>query len=191
MNNNLISIPDDRLETRFEDAKPLYTLSQALTEANRCLFCYDAPCITACPTSIDIPGFIRKITTGNIHGAARTIFKSNMLGVSTARVCPVEELCAGACVLTERPINIGRLQRYATETMLEREKNNRRRLFEAKPLNGHRVALIGAGPASLACASYLALNGIHAVIFEKDNLVGGLNMTGIAPYKIQSPDIKD
>jgi len=190
MGKNLVNLPVDRLETRFEDAKPLYTESEALTEANRCLFCYDAPCITACPTSIDIPGFIRKLTTGNIRGAAQTIFKSNILGVSTARVCPVEELCAGACVLTERPINIGRLQRYATETMLEWERNNNRQLLEAKPLNGHKVALIGAGPASLSCAAYLALNGIQPVIFEKDNLVGGLNMTGIAPYKIQSPDIK-
>ena len=129
MGKNLVNLPVDRLETRFEDAKPLYTESEALTEANRCLFCYDAPCITACPTSIDIPGFIRKLTTGNIRGAAQTIFKSNILGVSTARVCPVEELCAGACVLTERPINIGRLQRYATETMLEWERNNNRQLL--------------------------------------------------------------
>jgi glutamate synthase (NADPH/NADH) small chain len=98
MDKSIVSIPEIRLETSFEDAKPLYTETEALTEANRCLFCYDAPCIRACPTSIDIPAFIRKITTGNIRGAAQMIFRSNLLGVSTARVCPVEELCAGACV---------------------------------------------------------------------------------------------
>ena len=191
MDKSFVSIPKSRLETRFKDAKPLYTETEALTEANRCLFCYDAPCITACPTSIDIPGFIRKITTGNIRGAAKTIFRSNLLGVSTARVCPVEELCAGACVLTERPINIGRLQRFAVETALKWERDSNRQLFKTKPQNDHKVALIGAGPASLSCAAYLALNGIHPVIFEKDNLPGGLNMTGIAPYKIQSIDIKN
>ncbi|MEE9190748.1 MAG: FAD-dependent oxidoreductase [Candidatus Neomarinimicrobiota bacterium] len=191
MDKSFVSIPEARLETRFKDAKPLYSETEALTEANRCLFCYDAPCITACPTSIDIPGFIRKITTGNIRGAAQTIFRSNLLGVSTSRVCPVEELCAGACVLTERPINIGRLQRYATETALEWEENNNQKLFNAKPSNDHKVALIGAGPASLSCAAYLALNGIQPVIFEKDTIPGGLNITGIAPYKTQSTDIKN
>ena len=112
----------DRLEVSLGDGKPLYTHSEALIEANRCLFCYDAPCIAACPTSIDIPAFIKKIASENVRGSAQTILGANMLGVSCARVCPVEELCAGDCVyndLNHLPIAIGRLQRYATETALE------------------------------------------------------------------------
>ena len=175
----------------FSDAKPIYKDSEAFIEANRCLYCYDAPCIKACPAGIDIPTFIRKIATGNIRGSARTIFSANMMGASTARVCPVEVLCVGACVyndLNHRPIQIGRLQRYATERALTAEKGTGRRLFTPGADQGKQVALVGAGPASLACAAYLALEGVTAVIYEKDNLPGGLNTAGIAPYKFQADD---
>lgn len=178
-----------RLETDFPESKPLYTESEALIEANRCLFCYDAPCTKACPADIDIPSFIRKIKTGNIRGAAKTIFSSNMMGISTSQVCPVEELCAGACVFldyNESPINIGRLQRFAVDQAMHIEKSSGRKLFQSHPDRHKKVALIGAGPASLACASYLALEGVHPVIFEKNDLPGGLNLTGIAPYKFKS-----
>ncbi|NOZ03586.1 MAG: FAD-dependent oxidoreductase, partial [FCB group bacterium] len=186
-----MKIPDTRLETRFTDAKPLYTESEAWIESNRCLYCYDAPCVKACPAGIDIPGFIRKIATGNIRGAARTIFKVNLFGLSTARVCPVEELCAGACVYNyydRRPINIGRLQRFATERAIRWEEESGKALFVPKAPVNRKVALIGAGPASLACAAYLALEGVRTVVFERDEFPGGLNTTGIAPYKMQSPD---
>ena len=114
-------LPDGRLEQRFSESKPAYSQAEAVTEANRCLYCVDAPCIKACPTGIDIPNFIHKIGTGNTTGAARTILKENILGASCARVCPVEVLCAGACVYNawhREPIAIGRLQRFATESTL-------------------------------------------------------------------------
>ncbi len=185
------ALADNRLEQQFSDAKPLYTASEAIIEANRCLYCHDAPCITACPTGIDIPAFIRKIATGNIRGSAKTIFRVNMAGASTARVCPVEELCVGACVyngFNETPIHIGRLQRYAVSAALEAEESSGRRLFTPKPDCGRKVALIGAGPASLVCAAHLALEGVTPIIYERDPLPGGLNTTGIAPYKFQSGD---
>jgi len=185
---------DVRLESRLEDAKPRYDKGEALAEANRCLFCYDAPCIAACPTAIDIPKFIKQIASDNLRGSARTILSANMLGVSCARVCPVEELCAGACVYNDfnhQPIEIGRLQRYATELALADESAGGRKLFEPKPRNGKKVALIGAGPASLACAAHLALAGVEAVIFERDRLPGGLNTTGVAPYKLKAEDALD
>ncbi|MDJ0837193.1 MAG: NAD(P)-dependent oxidoreductase [Acidobacteriota bacterium] len=184
----------DRLESKFPDAKPLYTESEAYYEANRCLFCYDAPCISACPTGIDVPGFIRKIATGNIKASARTIFEANMLGTSCSRVCPVEVLCAGACVFNDlngEPIHIGRLQRYATEKALFDEAETGRKLFEPKPDTGKKVALIGAGPASLACAAYLALEGVKPTIFERGKLPGGLNTTGVAPYKLHAESSLD
>ena len=137
--------------------------TEAIIEANRCLFCYDAPCIKACPTGIDIPRFIKKIATGNIRGSAKVIFEANMLGLSTARVCPVDVLCVGACVyndLNHTPIQIGRLQRYATERALVQEHAANWNLFTPEPARDRKVALIGAGPASLACAAYLALETI-------------------------------
>lgn len=158
---------------------------EAVAEANRCLFCFDAPCIAACPTAIDIPQFIRKIATDNVESSARTIFEANILGTSCARVCPVEVLCVGACVynhLDQPPIQIGRLQRYATDAAMERGT----RFFSAGPDSGKHVALIGAGPASLAAAHELRRRGHKCTIYEKRSTIGGLNATGVAPYKMQA-----
>lgn len=180
------ALPTDRWEHDLEDHKPLYDAVSAKAEADRCLYCADAPCIKACPTSIDIPTFIKKIASGNLRGSARTILEQNLLGYSCARVCPVEVLCVGDCVLNavdHKPIAIGRLQRYAVEHGQTGEP-----LFTAKPRGSRKVALIGAGPASLACAGVLALNGVEAIIFEKRALPGGLNSTAIAPYKLQVED---
>ncbi len=192
--NKQNTLPANRLENRFADEKPLYSDTEALIEGNRCLFCYDAPCIKACPAEVNIPVFIHKIVSGNLRGAARTIFETNPLGVSTARVCPVEVSCAGACVLNEqngKPVNIGRLQRYATEKGLSSAEARQMPLFTpAKALN-KSVALIGAGPASLSCAATLALAGVKSVIYEKRALPGGLNVSGIAPYKLDSASAMD
>ncbi|UQA60236.1 FAD-dependent oxidoreductase [Polyangium aurulentum] len=179
--------PEGRLEERFEEKNPPYDDAEAIAEANRCLYCVDAPCIKACPTAIDIPTFIRKIATGNVKGAARTILSQNLLGKSCGQVCPVEVLCAGACVYNDwerEPIRIGRLQRYAVETAIAKDPA----LYQAKPQTGKRVALIGAGPASIAAAGWLALEGHEAVIYERKELPGGLNTLGIAPYKMKVED---
>jgi glutamate synthase (NADPH/NADH) small chain len=186
-------IAKERLERELPDAKPLLTPGEARAEAERCLFCHDAPCVTACPTEIDIPLFIKKIASGNVTGSATTIFESNILGYSCARVCPVEVLCVGACVYNDwhrAPIQIGKLQRYATETVLARAAKAGKVPLAPKPKSAasKRVALIGGGPASLACAAYLTLEGHHAVIFERGRLPGGLNTTGVAPYKLHSED---
>ena len=181
----------DRLETALHDKKPLYSSAEAKAEADRCLYCADAPCIKACPTEIDIPTFIKKIASGNVRGAAATIFEQNLLGHSCARVCPVEVLCAGDCVYNaweREPIHIGRLQRYATETATKAEEAGAPKLFTPKPRSGQKVARVGAGPASLAFAGTLALEGFEATVFEKRAVPGGLNTTGIAPYKLQADD---
>jgi glutamate synthase (NADPH/NADH) small chain len=179
-------VPEGRLETRLPDAKPTYAPGEAVAEAHRCLYCHDAPCVAACPTGIDVPGFIRKIGTGNVRGAARTILSANLLGYSCARVCPVEVLCVGACVYNEwhrtPPIQIGRLQRYAVETVFA--SGGGAALFTKAPRTAKRVACVGAGPASLAAAGYLALEGVEVTLFEKRKLAGGLNTTGVAPYKM-------
>lgn len=174
-----------RLESRLPDHKPTYTPGQAIAEANRCLYCHDAPCVAACPTGIDIPGFIQKIATGNLRGSARTILAANILGYSCARVCPVEVLCAGSCVHQhqgQKTIAIGRLQRYAVEEAFER--GDAASLLRKRPANGRKVACVGAGPASLACAGYLALEGFAVDVYEQRPLAGGLNTTGVAPYKM-------
>jgi glutamate synthase (NADPH/NADH) small chain len=181
------ALPAGRLEERFAEQVPALSQAEALAEANRCLFCHDAPCVTACPTGIDVPRFIRKIATGNLAGSARTILEANLLGYSCARVCPVEVLCVGACVynaLGQPPIAIGRLQRYGVERGLAA----RRPLLARKPRRPGRVALIGGGPASLACAGTLALEGVEAVVFERGKLGGGLNTRGVAPYKMPAGD---
>ena len=179
-----------RLEATLPDAKPVYTPGEAVAEANRCLYCHDAPCVTACPTGIDIPGFIRRIGTGNVRGSAHTILGANLLGYSCARVCPVEVLCVGACVYNawhrSPPIAIGRLQRYAVESVLDDGSANA--LLPRAPATGRKVACVGAGPASLACAGYLALEGVAVTLFEKRALPGGLNATGVAPYKLHAED---
>jgi dihydropyrimidine dehydrogenase (NAD+) subunit PreT len=180
-------LPPGRAEEGFEDKKPLYSPAEALTEANRCLYCVDAPCIKACPTAINIPEFIRKIGTGNIKGAARTILTANILGQSCAQVCPVEVLCAGSCVYTgwgREPIAIGRLQRFAVETTLAKKP----KLFEARPPTGKKIALVGSGPASIAAAGLLALEGHTCIIYERKAIPGGLNTLGIAPYKFKGPE---
>jgi glutamate synthase (NADPH/NADH) small chain len=185
MARDVSKLPAERAETVFDDFKPPYTPAQAVVEANRCLFCSDAPCVHACPTEIEIPQFIRKIATSNLRGSAKTIFEANILGMSCARVCPVEVLCVGACVHNEQgvpPIQIGKLQRYATDHAYERGW----RFFEAGPDSGKSVALVGAGPASLACAHELRRLGHACTIYEKREVSGGLNTTGVAPYKMKA-----
>lgn len=179
--------PPERSETAFADFKDAYDADQAAVEANRCLYCHDAPCMHACPTHIDVAQFIRKIATGNVKGAARTILDANVLGTSCARVCPVEVLCAGACVYHEKglpPIEIGKLQRFATDRALAEGW----RFVQAGADTGRRVALVGGGPASLACAHELRRLGHACVIFEKRPALGGLNATGVAPYKMRGDD---
>jgi glutamate synthase (NADPH/NADH) small chain len=156
---------------------PPLTNNEALVEAHRCLFCYDAPCTQACPTHIDIPRFIKKISTGNLKGSATTIFNSNLLGATCARVCPVQELCEGACVLgaEHRPIMIGRLQRFA----MDYAYGNGNNLVKAGAPTGKRIAVIGAGPAGLSCAGELARKGHAVTIFERHALGGGLSTYGI------------
>src|SRR3954463_14869315 len=169
---------------RMADIAPRYTAQEAVVQANRCLFCFDAPCITACPTGIDVPAFIKKISTSNTSGAARVILRANILGASCARVCPTEVLCEGACVMLDRdadPIKIGRLQRYATDHVYE---NRIPVLRPAAKKSGKRVAIIGGGPAGLGCAAELAQLGHAVVIFEKKPYAGGLNTYGIAYYKM-------
>ena len=182
------TLPEPRLESQIADGKPNYDTGEAVAEANRCLYCHDAPCVTACPTGIDIPTFIRKIGTGNVSGSAKAILSANLLGYSCARVCPVEALCVGACVYNAwhrtPPIAIGRLQRYAVETVFE--NGGAAALLAKAPPNGKHVACVGAGPASLACAGYLALEGCKVTVLEKRALPGGLNITGVAPHKMHA-----
>lgn len=183
------TLPEGRLESRLEDGKPLYSHAEAIAEANRCLYCADAPCVQACPTGIDIPTFIHKIASDNVKGAARTIFADNLLGYSCARVCPVEVLCAGSCVYNHwdrEPIQIGKLQRYATESALAKDSALLARARKAK--NGRKAACVGGGPASLAAAGHLALEGWSVTIFEQRPWAGGLNTTGVAPYKLHAED---
>jgi dihydropyrimidine dehydrogenase (NAD+) subunit PreT len=171
-------------QQNFSDIHPPFeTNDAALVEANRCLFCYDAPCTKLCPTSINIPQFIKQITTQNIKGSAHTILQSNIMGAGCSKVCPVEKLCEGACVynnMNETPINIAKLQRYSTEIAM---KNNWQ-LFTRKPSTGKKVAIIGAGPAGLSCAHTLAKEGVDVTIFEKESKAGGLMTYGIAAYKV-------
>ena len=177
----------------FSDIHPPFENKEAaLVEANRCIFCYDAPCTKSCPTSINIPKFIKQITTDNIKGSAHTIFVSNIFGGGCSRVCPVEKLCEGACVynlLHEQPIEIAKLQRWSTEPAIE----NKWKLFERKtspPLGdggsggGKKVAIVGAGPAGLSCAHVLSRESVDVTVFEKESKGGGLMTYGIAAYKV-------
>ena len=170
-------------EYKFGDARPLLPPAQAVVEANRCFFCHDAPCVEACPTEIDVPGFIRGIATGNIAGAARKILEQNILGGACARVCPTEILCERACVWTEageRPIGIGALQRVATDWQLAQGVHPFTRAAET----GRAVAVVGAGPAGLSCAHGLARLGHAVTVFDAKPKPGGLNEYGIAAYKM-------
>ncbi|NNE04844.1 MAG: NAD(P)-dependent oxidoreductase [Xanthomonadales bacterium] len=162
--------------------EPLNEL-QAIQESARCLFCHDAPCIDACPTDIDIPGFIRKISTGNVKGAAVTILSQNIMGGTCANVCPVEELCEQVCVKNtseEKPVVIGLLQRYATDHLFESGEQP----FARAADTGKHIAVVGAGPAGLACAHRLAMLGHQVTVFESRDKPGGLNEFGIAAYKM-------
>lgn len=180
--NNRLS--GQEYEQNFNDIHPPFeTNDAALIEANRCLFCYDAPCIKSCPTSINIPKFIKQIATENIKGSAHTIFSSNIMGAGCSKVCPVEKLCEGACVynlMDETPIHIAKLQRYSTEIAMEKKWP----LFKRKASTGKRVAIIGAGPAGLSCAHVLSREGIDVTVFEKESKGGGLMTYGIAAYKV-------
>ena len=174
----------DQYEQNFSDIHPPFeTKDAAMVEANRCLFCYDAPCTKSCPTGINVPKFIKQITTDNVKGSAHTIFSSNIMGAGCSKVCPVEKLCEGACVynlMDEEAIPIAKLQRYSTEKAMA----NNWQLFVRKPSTGKKVAIVGAGPAGLSCAHVLAREGVDVTIFEKEAKGGGLMTYGIAAYKV-------
>lgn len=173
----------DAIRRNFSELHEPLTELQAIQESARCLFCHDAPCIEACPTGIDIPGFIRKIASGNVKGAARTILGENIMGNTCGNVCPVEELCEQVCVRNtaeSKPVMIGQLQRYATDHVLE----NWIQLFRRAPSSGRKIAVVGAGPAGLACAHRLAVLGHNVTIYESRAEPGGLNEYGLAAYKM-------
>ena len=180
--NNRLSTED--LALKFADVHPPFEHAEgAAIEADRCINCYDAPCTKSCPTSIDVPLFIKQISSGNIKGSAKTILSSNIMGGGCSKVCPVEKLCEGACVynlLGEEPISIAKLQRYSAEKAIK----GKWELFERKPSNGKKVAVIGAGPAGLACAHALSLQGVEVTVFEKEEKGGGLMTYGVAAYKV-------
>lgn len=172
-----------QIEKNFAEINPALTAAEAMHEANRCLYCFDAPCTRACPTHIDVPSFIKKIASDNLLGSARVIFDANPIGATCARVCPVEVLCEGACVektLLQKPIEIGRLQRYATDYAMEKG----RQIYEKGESNGKSVAIIGSGPAGISCAAYLARLGYEVIVYERKPLAGGLDTYGMAEYKM-------
>jgi glutamate synthase (NADPH/NADH) small chain len=174
--------PDDIRRNFAELHEPLTEL-QAIQESARCLFCHDAPCTEACPTGIDIPGFIRKIASGNVKGAAKTILSENIMGNTCGNVCPVEELCEQVCVRNtseDKPVMIGQLQRYATDHVLE----NWIQLFKRAPVSGRKIAVVGGGPAGLSCAHRLAIFGHNVTVYESRAEPGGLNEYGLAAYKM-------
>ncbi len=174
----------DEYERNFSDIHPPFESGDAaLVEANRCLFCYDAPCTKSCPTEINVPKFIKQIVSGNIKGSAYTIFSANIMGGGCSKVCPVEKLCEGACVfnlMEEKPIAIAKLQRYSTEPAIAENW----KLFTRKPSCGRKVAIVGAGPAGLSCGHVLSREGIDVTIYEKESRGGGLMTYGIAAYKV-------
>jgi glutamate synthase (NADPH/NADH) small chain len=179
----MAEISIEQIERNFAEINPPLSEAEAIFEANRCLYCYDAPCTHACPTHIDVPSFIKKIASGNLTGSARVIFDANPIGATCARVCPVEVLCEGACVektLMDKPIEIGRLQRYATDYAMRNERD----VLKAGTPNGKSIGIIGSGPAGLSCAAYLARLGYAVTIYDKKSLPGGLDTYGMAEYKM-------
>ncbi|GAB2206548.1 NAD(P)-dependent oxidoreductase [Roseibium sp. ROS1] len=176
-------LPEDAYAENFSDLHPLLDQHEAQVEADRCYFCYDAPCMQACPTSIDIPQFIRQISTGNPTGAAKTIFAQNILGGMCARVCPTETLCEQVCVrevAEGKPVKIGELQRYSTDHFMSEFSSTP---FTRAAATGKKVAVVGAGPAGLSCAHRLAVHGHDVTLFDAREKAGGLNEYGIASYK--------
>ena len=175
-------LPHETIAENFDDLHPPLDRHEAAVAADRCYFCHDAPCMTACPTSIDIPLFIRQIATDTPEAAARTIFNQNILGGMCARVCPTEQLCEEVCVrevAEGKPVEIGRLQRYATDRLMAQNGHP----FERAAATGKRVAVVGAGPAGLSAAHRLAMLGHEVTMFEARKKPGGLNEYGIAAYK--------
>jgi len=180
--------PSEEIGRRFSEIHPALEPQAALVEANRCLYCFDAPCTRACPTHIDVPRFIKKIATANLRGSALTILDANILGASCARVCPVEVLCEGACVMhrhNKQPIEIARLQRHAMDHFYS---HGAKLGWSPAADRAAKVACIGAGPASLACAAELRKHGYGVTIFERRALAGGLNTYGVAEYKLRPHD---
>ena len=175
-------LPADAIAENFGDLHAPLAPHEASVAADRCYFCYDAPCVTACPTSIDIPLFIRQIATGTPEAAAKTIFDQNILGGMCARVCPTEDLCEQACVREAaegKPVEIGRLQRHATDTLMAKQSHP----YTRADATGKKVAVVGAGPAGLACAHRLAMQGHDVTLYDAQTKPGGLNEFGIAAYK--------
>ncbi|MCI3922246.1 NAD(P)-dependent oxidoreductase [Paenibacillus sp. TRM 82003] len=181
-NNCSVSLSPESLRRRFEEAEPGLSRKEASEESNRCLYCYDAPCIKACPTGIDIPSFIKKIATGNLRGSARVIMEANPVGATCSRVCPTEQLCEGACVLNDasKPIRIGSLQRYATDHAIAAGT----KLFAPEPNVGKSVAVIGSGPAGLSAARELARLGYAVTVYESKEKAGGLDTYGIVSFRL-------
>jgi len=185
------ALPVARNLERFPELHPPFEPQAAVIEANRCLFCYDAPCTAACPTHIDVPRFIKKIASGNLRGSAATILDANILGLSCSRVCPVDVLCEGACVMhryNKQPIEIGRLQRHAMDWYYARPLPGGRGSVSGFAQKSGRIACIGGGPASLACAAELRRHGYAVTVFDNRPLPGGLNTYGVAEYKLRPAD---
>jgi len=181
-------LDDPQLKARFGELKPALTSQAAVIEADRCLNCFDAPCTAACPTHIDVPGFIKRIASGNLRGSALRILDANILGASCARVCPVDVLCEGACVMqrqNHKPIQIALLQRHAMDAFWASGETPPAKTAGTRKL---RVACIGGGPASLACAAELCRAGARATVIERRQLPGGLNTYGVAEYKLRAAD---
>lgn len=188
MKNLAPKLSNEEYEQNFSELTPPFSSNSAVAEANRCLYCYDSPCTKACPTHIDIPAFIKKISTGNLKGSAKTILESNWAALTCAKACPVEVLCEGACVYNEKgekPIEIGRLQRYAMDYFFS---EGMPKVFNQALPNGKSIGVIGSGPAGLACAAEAALLGFDVTIYEAKKIPGGLNTWGIAPYKTRQAD---
>jgi len=181
------ALPVRRNLEQFPELHPALDSQAALAEANRCLFCFDAPCMAACPTHIDVPRFIKKIGSGNLRGSALTILDANILGLSCSRVCPVDVLCEGACVMhryNKKPIEIGLLQRFAMDAFYAAGA----RLPFPERTSSQRIACVGGGPASLSCAAELASRGFAVTVFDNRPLPGGLNTYGVAEYKLRPAD---